>query len=210
MAFEALKQTLATNELQAELDKPIVQWGLFLSLCIVLWALFFQPILDWRSASIDEISQAQLQRSKEKSLLNSQLQLQKSLGEYKNWLTLSDKAYLQGRSEGSATSNLVVILEKKFKPLAITFSSRRFVPAKVIPWVGEKIETRWVLKGNADNLIDFMHQVAGHSPELLVIDQAEFRRVTSEQFELSVNIYAFKAMSEKNLLSESNRLEALQ
>ncbi|MFO6423854.1 hypothetical protein [Motilimonas sp. KMU-193] len=210
MLIDNIKKAFGSNEVQAELEKPMVQWGIFFSLCIVIWAIILQPVFDWRSQQIDQITQRQFQHTKEVSLLQSQAALQGVLTQYQDWLTTAKTGYLTGRSEGAATSNLVVILEKKFKPLKIDFSSRRFIPAEVVPWVGEKIETRWVLRGNADNLIDFVHQVAGHSPEILVIDQAEFRQVTSDQFELSVNIYGFKAMSDTNLINESNRIEALK
>ncbi|RJG42731.1 hypothetical protein [Motilimonas pumila] len=206
--FEQLKQQFESSGYKEELEKPMVQWGGFVSALIIVWALLVQPILDWRQQTLDELAQAQLQRGKEASLLHSQAELQKALTHYQRWLTSSKEGYLKGRSEGAATSSLVVLLEKKFKPLDISFSSRRFVPAVVVPWVGEKIESRWVFKGPADKLIDFVHQVSGHAPEVLVIDKAEFRRTANNQFELSMNIYGFKAMAERDLIAQSRELEA--
>lgn len=149
-----------TEELKRELSSPLVQWTGLAILLIVVFMFMVLPYLQWRGQFIEAIKVDSAQRIKLESL-NAKRDSVNAIREQVDAIHEKAQSHLlQARTYNGAISEQLEILEGIFRPLNISFESRRFGDGAYESWLGERIHTEWGFVGSSQSLLDFLYRVA--------------------------------------------------
>lgn len=186
------------ERVKQELNSPLVQWVGIVIAVIILWFIIFQPYIQWRSGQVEHIKSNIFQLEKLQALEQRRSTLAKNFtGTDQNFN--DTKAYLlQSRSFNQAISEQVSLLESVFRPLKLSFGSRRFGEPSISPWLGEQVTSQWSFTGSSQQMLDFIYGVA-HQQKLVVPLSLELRKSKSNRVELNVNFASYRYLPLKDL-----------
>lgn len=186
------------EQIKQELNSPLVQWVGILIAVIILWFMIFQPYLEWRSGELAQIKSDVMQVEKLQSLEYQRTQLSSQFNEVDEELRSTKVYLLQSRSFNQGISEQVSLLEGIFRPLDLSFGSRRFGEPSLSPWLGENISSQWSFIGSSQQMLDFIYALA-HSQQLVVPTRLELKKGTDQRVELNANFTSYRYLPLKDL-----------
>ncbi len=168
-------------------DTPVVRWGLFLSLLVVLWRLLIDPFFSWQQTHTELLQS----KGKEASRL---LALQAEADTWKQAAEKFQQAYLQSArglfQESTATAALAQLqslLNTLIERHRLKLENRRLLEVSPEPGVGERLPVSLRLLGSTASLIDFLHDLA-HQEKIIVVEHlhmGEHRQMMIAQLQVA-------------------------
>lgn len=195
------------SEWREQLASPLVQWGGLLCALLIVWSLTLAPYQAWRGEQQAQFDQQQIQWQRQSALANGRQNIITGAASAEQASQQARLALLTSRTHSRAISEQVSAVERLFRPIGLRFTGRRFGEPDTAPWLGEIVDSQWRLTGTSDQVLDFIYALA-HAPQLLQPMQMEVRpartgRNEQPQFEISVDVRSYRAMSLTDLRAYS-------
>lgn len=186
------------ERVKQELNSPLVQWvGMVIAL-IVLWFVIFQPYMQWRYSQVEHIQSNIMQLEKLQALEQRRSQLADNFSGTDQDFNDTRAYLLQSRSFNQALTEQVSLLESVFRPLKLSFGSRRFGEPSISPWLGEQVTSQWSFVGSSQQMLDFIYALA-HQQKLVVPMTLELRKSKNNRVELNATFASYRYLPLKDL-----------
>lgn len=186
------------ERVKQELNSPLVQWVGIVIVLIMLWFMIFQPYMQWRSGQVAQIKSSILQLEKLEALEFRRSQLASNFTETDQHFNDTRAYLLQSRSFNQALTEQVSLIESVFRPLKLSFGSRRFGEPSMSPWLGEKITSQWSFVGSSQQMLDFIYGLA-HQQKIIVPTTLELRQGKNNRVELNASFDSYRYLPIKDL-----------
>ena len=186
------------ERVKQELNSPLVQWVGIVIVLIMLWFIIFMPYIQWRSGQVDQVKSNIMQLEKLQALELRRSTLAESFTSLERDFNDTKAYLLQSRSFNQGLTEQVSLLESTFRPLNLTFGSRRFGEPSMAPWLGEQVTSQWSFVGSSQQMLDFIYALA-HQQKIIVPTSLELRQGKNNRMELNATFASYRYLPLKDL-----------
>ncbi|SHO57579.1 hypothetical protein [Vibrio quintilis] len=202
-------QSLRDGQWKEELSSPLVQWGGLVCVLIFLWWVGVGPYYEWRAEVKSRIDQQYVRLSRLQVLENSRENIRTETNHLNKQLAVAKAELLKERTQSRAISAQVDRFEDVYKPHGLKLKGRLFGEPDVIPYLGEKVESRWRLLGKTDDILAMLYDLA-HAKTLMVPVSVQIKKSTERRrgrknsenapdYEISMTLNSYRLLPMKDI-----------
>lgn len=176
-------------------SSPTIQWATIGIILLIFLMFIVSPYLNWRETRFSSVQQSIIQLERLESIEQERAVILSDHQRIRGEFAQAQSYLLDSPSFNAATARLLPHLESLFRPLGLSFDTRRFGEPIYVQWVGEEVPTRWRWIGSSQSIMDMIYQLAD-SPILVVPESIDIRprraRSGEIQYEMSANLVSYR------------------
>jgi len=176
------------------LEGPMVRWGIVGIVFILLWAMLFEPYLDWRTGQAAMLDSQAAKLERLQALTEASDSWKQADVVFKQRTENLKGLFFQGSSYAVSQTDLLQYIRKDIGKFHLVIESQRLLDAEPMPKIGEKAAIYLRLHGKLSDMLAFADALS-RSPKLLSIDSLYIAKLRKDEALMQLELAAYRLLA---------------